>query len=476
MTIKKWHFAAASQFRKSCEDLGANRYGDEIGRLKLAESHVKKALDSPKKGTSEALQADLKSLQGVITSNMSRAIKDNDLIYLEPVTPASNLAPILAASMVDAKIPLEVSNPIPFLRDSPIPAYGKPLFRELVPYGVHVAISIFEERKDSFVREEIEMKREELDSLAASALQSLNLPGSLQALEQPVGLPPSLLRKSEEVQSEGGLRRLEALAEDVARVSRIDEDIWREIASILRQEESEDANARQSMQDQYTNRDESQASLFRQKADQYEQTMIQARESDGLVREKMKEWAQAVHVLGSGQDTLMAYVPLQGRAVSMDQAQNSAVRALRVELEGLDDLVDSRTTVLEEAKAMSKRHDIRPTIMREAGMIASGSNAPLVIEAAHFEPLFESEMQPYEKFRSEVEASERAQDERLEIIRQRNEEFVEARKVDSVVKKREEALQTMDLAYSKYRELSANLVEGLKVSRGGQEWGTLDLF
>ncbi|UZJ52778.1 hypothetical protein CBS101457_002098 [Exobasidium rhododendri] len=462
MSIKKWHFAAASQFRKSCEDLGANRYGDEIGRLKLAEGLVKKALDSPKRGTSEALQADLKSLQAVISTNLSRAMKDNDLIYLEPVTPASNLTPITAASMVDAKVPIEVSNPIPYLRDTPAPAYGKPLFRELVPYGVHVAISIFEERKESFIREELEMKREELDNLAASALQSLNLPGSLQALEQPVGLPPSLLRKSEEVQSEGGLRRLETLVDDVGRVSRVDEDIWREIASILRQEETEDANARQLLNEQNVRRDDSQGSTYRLKLDEFEQTMLHARASDQLVRTKLSEWSQPIEVLGSGHDALLAYVPVQGRANQLNQAENGAVRALRVELEGLEDLRDSRATISEEAKVMSKRHDIRPTIMREAGMIASRSNAPLIIEAAHFEPLLEQEMQGYETLRKEMEYSEKEQEERLEIIRQKNDDFIEARKGDKIAKKREEALQMMDLSYSKYRELSANLVEGLK--------------
>lgn len=460
MTIKKYHFAAAAQYRKSVEDLGANRYGNELGRLRVAEANVKKALDSPKKGTSDALQADLKSLQGIIASNITRAMKDNDLIYLEPVTPASSLAQIPAASMVEAKVPPEVSNPILYLRDAPPPAYGKPLFRELVPYGVHVAISIFEERKDLFVREEIEMKREELDSLAASALQSLNLPGSLQAMDQSVGLPPSLIRKSEEIQSEGGLQRLEALVDDVKRISRIDGDILREIVSILHQEELEDSNAKQSMQ--ITNRDEQQAALFKQKSLEYEQTMMQAKQSDDLVRDKMKEWRQSIEVLASGQDALRSFVPLQAKAVTLDPGQSTIVRALRVELEGLDDLIDERATVVEEAKALSRKHDIRPAIMKEAGLIANGSRAPLVIEAAQFEPLFEKELQPFEKLREEIEASERSQEERLEIVCQRNEEFIESRKVDNFTSKREQALQTMDLAYSKHREIANNLVEGLQ--------------
>lgn len=463
MTIKRWHFAAAAQYRKSCEDLGANRYGDELGRLRVAEANVKKALDSPKRGTTEALQADLKSLQGIIATNLTRAARDNDLIYLEPVTPASSLAPIPAASMVEAKKPAEVTNAITFLRDAPSPAFGRPLFRELVPYGVHVAISIFEDRKDTFLRHDIEMKREELDSMAASALQSLNLPGSLQAMDQPVNLPPSLVRKSEEVQLEGGFQRLQALEEDVARVGRVGGEILREITSILRQEETESASARHSMQMQMDGIGDQQAMQYRQKVKEYEQTMMQARQSDAQVQSKMKEWQQSITILASGQEALKAYIPLQARAVTLNQAQITVVRALRVELEGLDDLIDSRAAIVEEAKALSRQHDIRPTIMREAGIIASGSRAPLIIEAAHFEPLFDKEMQPFERLREEMDGSEGAQEERLEIIRQRNEAFVESRKVDALMQKREQALQTMDLAYSKYRELSANLVEGLKV-------------
>lgn len=461
MTIKKWHFAAAAQYRKSCEDLGANRYGDELGRLKVAESYVKKALDSSKRGVSEALQSDLKSLQGVITSNLSRAAKDNDLIYLETVTPPSSLTPIPAAVMAVTKIPVEVSTPILYLRDSPAPAYGKPLFRELVPYGVHVAISIFEDRKESFIREEFEMKREELDSLAASALQSLGLPGSLQALDQPIGLPPSLVRKAEDVQSEGGYQRLEALAGDVARISRADEGVLREIQAILRQEEVEDENAKHSMS---ISRNDEQAILLREKAVEFEQTMIQARDSDAMVKEKMNEWKDLITVLSSGYDALIQYIPQQTRVLSMDQTQSSAVRALRVELEGLDDLIDSRAALVEEVKSMSRRHDIRPAVMREAGMIASGSQAPLIIEARHFEPLFEVEMQPFEKMQAEMYNSEQGQEERLEIIRQKNEDFIESKKGNGVVERREEALQLMDVTYSKYRELSANLTEGLKVS------------
>lgn len=47
----------------------------------------------------------------------------------------------------------------------------------------------------------------------------MNLPAALEALERPIGLPPSLLRKAEEVQLENGLSRVTASIEDVRRLA-----------------------------------------------------------------------------------------------------------------------------------------------------------------------------------------------------------------------------------------------------------------
>ncbi len=51
------------------------------------------------------------------------------------------------------------------------------------------------------------------------ALRKLNLPSSLDALERPVGLPPSLLRKAEEVRLEDGPSKIQASIEDVERLA-----------------------------------------------------------------------------------------------------------------------------------------------------------------------------------------------------------------------------------------------------------------
>ncbi len=66
-----------------------------------------------------------------------------------------------------------------------------------------------------------------------STLQSLNLPGSIQALERAIGLPPSLLRKAEEVDSAGGVDRIRELLAEVDRLSSVNARTLSEVSSLF---------------------------------------------------------------------------------------------------------------------------------------------------------------------------------------------------------------------------------------------------
>lgn len=100
------------------------------------------------------------------------------------------------------------------------------------------------------MRQELESKQEELDAIAATyvfkalnlrwtyvhlpcdrTLQSLGLPGALTALERPTGLPPSLLKKAEEVFVEGGLQKVQALLQEVQRCAQADSRILDQVSA-----------------------------------------------------------------------------------------------------------------------------------------------------------------------------------------------------------------------------------------------------
>lgn len=60
-------------------------------------------------------------------------------------------------------------------------------------------------------------------------MRKLNLPSSLEALERPVGLPPSLLGKAEEVRLEDGPTKIEVSIQDVQKLAQRDLAILDEV-------------------------------------------------------------------------------------------------------------------------------------------------------------------------------------------------------------------------------------------------------
>lgn len=67
-------------------------------------------------------------------------------------------------------------------------------------------------------------------------LQVLKLPASLDALDKPVGLPPSLLNKAEEVRLENGPERAEKSLEDVQTLARRAQAILTEVCAQCRRD------------------------------------------------------------------------------------------------------------------------------------------------------------------------------------------------------------------------------------------------
>lgn len=66
--------------------------------------------------------------------------------------------------------------------------------------------------------------------LSNSTLHSLNLPASIDAVLQPIGLPPSLVDKSREIKSEGGVERLRTMMSDVRRVGKVNQKLLNEVS------------------------------------------------------------------------------------------------------------------------------------------------------------------------------------------------------------------------------------------------------
>lgn len=148
MTAKHHHFAAAAQYRASRDCLDKQNYGEEVARLRDSLVCVSEALKESR-WINKIVLSDLNGLKARVSEDLKRAEKDNDIIYLMPVPPKSELRTLDRAGMATARVPQEVSDPSSTLGEGG--QFGQPLFAKLVPYAVHIAASIYEERKNRLV-------------------------------------------------------------------------------------------------------------------------------------------------------------------------------------------------------------------------------------------------------------------------------------------------------------------------------------
>ena len=84
------------------------------------------------------------------------------------------------------------------------------------------------------------------------------------------------------------------------------------------------------------------------------------------------------------------------------------------------------------------------------------------IEPAQFENLFEERLERYEEDQKSIVKEKEEQDQISSQLREANTEFVNARKGDTSTREREEALQRLENAYVKYKEIISNLNTGRK--------------
>jgi hypothetical protein len=91
LAFKHAHFTAVAHYRRSLDDLGANRYGDELGRLRICERALADVLlpskpggGGGKRGVPEAVVRDLKvRVGGIYTcADMSAAARSPGFVAI----------------------------------------------------------------------------------------------------------------------------------------------------------------------------------------------------------------------------------------------------------------------------------------------------------------------------------------------------------------------------------------------------------
>ncbi len=374
--------------------------------------------------------------------------------------PKSELKTLDRANMAVAKVPKEISDPSAFIGERG--EFGPPLFAKLVPFAVHVAASIYEERRDRLVNTHIVDELEILTTRIHDTLRSLNLPGSLQALEKPLGLPPTLTSHAEEIRQADALNRLQRSISDTSKLKASDDAIFAEGRELLQAEASE--NERLMMKygtDRWSRPDSKSAApkLYAQ-VDEIDGYLKSAANSDQLVISKFRECEDMLRILSSSDRDIGNFVP-SSRRVAIPPQLEGEVSKLRNSLDEVSRLESRRRRKIEALREKAKKDDISSSILAEAARLEREYPNQILVPA-HFEDLFEQRLTKYDPDIAALKSEADEQEELLLELENAHASFVAARKGDSSSREREVALQKLENAYFKYKEIVSNLEVGRK--------------
>ncbi|KAI1842757.1 hypothetical protein JX266_011078 [Neoarthrinium moseri] len=468
MSAKHHHFAAAAQYRAACDCLEKRKYGEEVARLQDAVACVNEGLKESRGGyLNKIVVDDLNGLKRRVEEDLKRAEKDNDLIYLNVVPPKSELKILDRANMAIAKVPPPVSAPLDHLGDKE--EFGPALFTKLVPYSVHIAVSIYEERRDRLINQNIIAELEVLNERIHEIMSSLNLPGSIQSFEKPLGLPGTLVQHAEEIRQADAINRLQRSFSDIEKLRAADIAVFEEGKGLLQAEEEEDTRLRQRFGTERWARPDSRSDPV-QGAKLWNQVgeaagwFSNSGSSDALVREKFYAVEPLLAVLAGPDRGMMDFVP-SSRRTEIPETLKPAIGRLRSVYNDVTRLESRRRRKAEGLREKAKSDDIKSDILGEAARLERSQAVATAIVPAHFEDFFEKRLDSLYEPDMELVQKEGAEQEKLinDLIRV-NREFESQKKVvgDRGNREREQALQKLENAYYKYKELISNVEVGRK--------------
>ncbi|GAA5803444.1 hypothetical protein HPULCUR_008926 [Helicostylum pulchrum] len=458
-------FKAFAQYQKANEAISNGRYGEEIARLNLAKSNNLAAIRHLENATllNQAFIDQIHTLQQSIDRDLARAEKDNDVVYMESIPEESALAPILRSDMVKPILPNFVLSPNYWLTLADRPNnelfIKRPLFEKLVPFAVHQAASVYSDKKDYIVKVEVIAKNQELKAESEKLLDELCLPYALDIVDT---LPKRLVDYAEEVQHEGGIQSLYDMLQKIQTMSRKATNLIEEGFNVIEDENEQDVQ----LSRQYgklwarpTSRSLTHNLLTM--GGQYNDTVQAAQKADRIVQAKVSNWGKAIAMLSKPTDQVQSYLPtLQADEEYYTFIQEN-LTGLRVLLDLLQQELNEREKLQDKVTHMADKDDISSHLVTKANELTKGS--PIVkLEPEQFASIFEQHLSAYKVFEDQMKVHISKQADLLHKIHDLYGQFSFIVANKSVLNKREKAITNLESAFTKFKEIRTNLVEGIK--------------
>lgn len=439
---KGYYLNAASLVRFAMINYDQTQFGEQISRLMEAEKQILK-IKSFKQYLADDYYEDIKTFTTYIRERIKEEEVNNDKIYMEVVPDFSKLTNVDGTTMV---------KPIPMPDQKSLESIvGKPLFDCLIPFNYHEIITSYNIRKDNLVQELIGQLKNETQQIE-SKISSLNIKSSIEALEQPCGLPQTVIERSNIVISKGGLRYIEDTFSRATCIAEENKNLIDEIKKAIIEEENDDMAAKSQFGERW-NRPESktlnQALMDKVKA--YEEKVLQAVVSDGIVRSKIDKNVVGIETLSSTKEELEASIPACRPNSGNSSSDIPDISNLKQKLYQFESLISSRKEIIDNLNEFSKNDSINNTVL----MLIT--NKEEIVK----DNIINNEIQKYEgerlKITNYIQNLSSLSNEIVEL----NSIFILKKYQDKRMSERENALKNLEDSYKVFEEICMNLDEGI---------------
>ncbi|KAJ1971876.1 pH-response regulator protein palA/rim20 [Dimargaris xerosporica] len=452
LALKRAHFEAVAQYRQAKHCLSLNRSGEEIGRLRQAQQVVHavqsawsssiQASDSSRDwDTVRHTLQDLQSLQRTILNNLQRAENDNSFVYRAPVPEAAALSPIPAASMVNAQVPSQVTQPPSLLS----PTTNPPLLAGLLPYAIHQGVALYHDRKSQRIEETIVTPLQDLTTQLQTSVRALGWPDLITPLTEPGQLPTTVERGAQEIKTCGGCSRLEQLQKTLGDRAQA---CVATLAAIERTRPTSNTQGSNSWQ----------AAI-----QSYQSCLHQAQVHDQGLAKSFNNWRPFINLLEGARNQLMAAIPVVLLS-SLDSTDQAILKDLSQVLQDVDCWCNQLHQVQNEVNQLSRQDDIG-SFLAQTYQRQTSEHPDLAwrITPAAFEDTLTEQLAKYQPFQQRVKQA------RQELVQWQQQQLTAHHRqyqrlcqTNPLVHQRAKAFGNLTTAIQRYQELLERAQQGIQ--------------
>lgn len=430
---KHAYYEADAQYRTALADKEEEEMGRAIARLRVAETKLAEAAH-------QATGTDFKvsNLQSTIASLITQFEKENSMIYMKVVPPAAGLPPISQHATVSA------DKPLPDFTDKEY--VGEDPFDVIVPVAVRQGAQRYEERRDAFVREQVNAINESTNK-CVQGLTEMGLPGSLQAVQNPSEIPQALVAQCEEIRASGGADHLRGMIEALPEKSKMCREMLQETREKLDQEQRDDEELRSQHGARWAREPSAKLTVnMRKEVDKYSGIVENAANSDQTVIQRFHDIEPAISFMAGPIEEVKRMLP----TTTSEGGPTNAVDHLMSLLERLDELRARRDAMSDKFDELKKTDDITPLLV-EKGTTTDEAT------------LFEEQLKHYAVAVEEAADLVRETDEVMEKTREANGRFQAGKAgAGGAGSEREAMLNDLASKYEAWKTLTRDLTEGSK--------------